>query len=712
MSSISLLRPAPQPAIRPRLAERLLDVAHRRFVGREEPCAAFEEALGVARLPYSVLFVSGPGGIGKTTLLHEFRYRCRKHGISAVYVDARNVEATPRGFITALDEAMHIGEGTSALEVLHEAPGRQVILIDTFEQLASLERWFFTQFLPHLTVEVLVVITGRTAPSPLWRTDPGWGPLLRLLELNNFGSEESSTYLAQSGVPAQHHQAIYRSTHGHPLALALMASVFEQRHEMSFTSAAEPDLIKALLDRFVMKVPSPAHRTALEACAMVHYMSELLLAEMSGLPEAHDLFAWLRGLSFMESSPYGLAPHNLARDALAADLRWRNPDWYAELHRRARAFYNRRLAETHGRNQQRVLSDYMYLHRNNPAIQPFLDWQETGSSVPDLPGEADWTALRAMVAHHEGAAAADLAAYWFERQPQGVLVFRDDRGEPAGFIAMVALQEVTDEDRAIDPAIEAACRHLEAHAALRSGERATYFRFWMARDSYQGVSAIQSLLFLKMAQHYLTTPDLVFSFFPCADPGFWAPFCAYAELESLPGAGFELGGNRYGVFGHDWRAVPPTLWLDHLAEREVASSDEGARPVPSRPKESLLVLSEEDFRRAVRDALRAYARPYALAGNPLLRSRMVARVLGAEDEQENRIETLRALLRAAWEQLDSSPRLQKGYRALDRAYFRPAPSQEAAAELLGLPYSTYRRHLKFGVGELTGLLWSRELDRG
>ncbi len=48
-------------------------------------------------------------------------------------------------------------------------------------------------------------------------------------------------------------------------------------------------------------------------------------------------------------------------------------------------------------------------------------------------------------------------------------------------------------------------------------------------------------------------------------------------------------------------------------------------------------------------------------------------------------------------------------RALDRTYLRPAPTQEAAADLLGLPFSTYRGHLTRGVERVVDWLWQREL---
>jgi hypothetical protein len=51
----------------------------------------------------------------------------------------------------------------------------------------------------------------------------------------------------------------------------------------------------------------------------------------------------------------------------------------------------------------------------------------------------------------------------------------------------------------------------------------------------------------------------------------------------------------------------------------------------------------------------------------------------------------------------------KLYRALYHTYLQPAATQELAAELLDLPFSTYRRHLKASIERLTALLWQQEL---
>ncbi|MFC8381890.1 hypothetical protein [Nocardia sp. NPDC057272] len=52
---------------------------------------------------------------------------------------------------------------------------------------------------------------------------------------------------------------------------------------------------------------------------------------------------------------------------------------------------------------------------------------------------------------------------------------------------------------------------------------------------------------------------------------------------------------------------------------------------------------------------------------------------------------------------------EKLYRVLDRTYLRPAPTQERAAELLGLPFSTYRRHLTQGIERVIAKMWQIEL---
>jgi hypothetical protein len=504
------------------------------------------------------------------------------------------------------------------------------------------------------------------------------------------------------------HRTVLDFTHGYPLALSLVADVFAQKGDIQFQPDAVPDVIKALLEKFVQQVPSTAHRMALEACALVRLTTEALLARMLGMPDVHELFDWLRELSFIEPGQQGLFPHDLAREVLIADLRWRNPDWYAELHGRARTYYTSRLEQTQGQEQHRILFDYIFLHRDNPAVRPRFTWQENSTLLTDSFRETDKPALLRMVTEYEGEESARLAAYWLGRQPQGVLVFRDAQQQPAGFVMMVALHQASNEDLTVDPAARSTWHYLQNHAPLRTNEGATLFRFWMARETYQTTSPTQSLIFINFVQHHRLTAGLAFTFFPCAEPEDWAAMFAYADLARLPEADFEVGGRRYGVYGHDWRVLPMKAWQALLAQREIAASAQAI--ASSQVTEPLVVLSQADFMGAVRDALRDFSRPDALQNNPLLRSRLVMEKVAVTAEGTEAIAALQGLLREAAESLEASPRDAKCYRALYHTYLHPAPTQEQAAELLNLPFSTFRRHLKNGITRVAEILWHQEIN--
>ncbi|UOY03655.1 hypothetical protein [Blastococcus sp. PRF04-17] len=72
-------------------------------------------------------------------------------------------------------------------------------------------------------------------------------------------------------------------------------------------------------------------------------------------------------------------------------------------------------------------------------------------------------------------------------------------------------------------------------------------------------------------------------------------------------------------------------------------------------------------------------------------------------------ETLADLLVAATDTLAADPRDAKLHRVAATTFFRGVPTQEAAAERLGLPFSTYRRHLGAAIERITAWLWEREL---
>ena len=146
-------------------------------------------------------------------------------------------------------------------------------------------------------------------------------------------------------------------------------------------------------------------------------------------------------------------------------------------------------------------------------------------------------------------------------------------------------------------------------------------------------------------------------------------------------------------------------WL-HVKASLAAEPNLAKQPTTFSQAPSLLVLSQPEFADAVRKALRDYAHTDELATNPLMQSRpgRGCRPAGLLAE------ALRALIREAVASLAENPKDIKFHRAIWHTYIEPAPTQERAAELLGLPFNTYRYHLANGIERITDWLWQRELN--
>ncbi len=167
----------------PSLGERLTAVRHRQFVGRAPELALFQAALSAQEPPFQVIFVHGPGGVGKTTLLAEFARLCAESEARACYLDARNFEPTPEAFMAAWRAALNLPDDQSLLHTLAQQASHQVILIDTSELLAPLDNWLRDVYFPQLPENTLVILAGREPPAAAWHSDAGWQTLIRILPL-------------------------------------------------------------------------------------------------------------------------------------------------------------------------------------------------------------------------------------------------------------------------------------------------------------------------------------------------------------------------------------------------------------------------------------------------------------------------------------------------------------------------------------------------
>jgi hypothetical protein len=665
------------------LGRRLEAAREMAFVGREEELGVFHAALYGGGC--GVLYVHGPGGIGKSALLRRFAHEAAVAGRPVSMVDGRTVGPSPAAFEA---EAERVLGGADA-----------VLLVDNFARIQGLEGWLRERFLPRVPIGALVVIAGRYPPDLRWQADPGWAGALEVLPLRDLRAEDAQALMDFCGVMAELREPLLAFAGGHPLALLLGAAVAVKDGGASRRWVPHQDVVATLLDQLVGELPSAAHRLALEICAHAYMTTEALLR--AALPEdAGRLFRWLRQLPFVESSSLGLFPHDMVRELLEADLRWRDPEGYAVMHDRIHAHLADKVRTASDADMLGAVAALLYLYRHNGALAELHGRHDEGEFQEEALRKEDVGTLLRVARTAEGTASAACAAFWTERQPEAFRLYRRaETGEVVAFSAWLRLVEQDEQELAADPIVAAAWAHARATRPLRAGEHLVVSRVWVL-PQYRGNSPVMEVIQWRVIGNCLRAERMAWSYIAIRRPNQAWVRClrryGMRETSEQP----RLGDDTYTLCVHDWRAVPAQAWLAQMNQPLV----EGVADGPGAATAGLVVLSQAEFAGAVRKALRQLSRPGALAASPLARTRLVAERAGQDPST-----ALGDLLRQAIDDLREDPRSVKFHRALSVTFLHGTPTQELAAEQLGLPFTTYRRHLTSGIERICADLWHREL---
>ncbi|TMR10465.1 hypothetical protein ETD86_39350 [Nonomuraea turkmeniaca] len=544
----------------------------------------------------------------------------------------------------------------------------------------------------------------------------------QVLALGDLRPVEAQALVDSCGVPVESRGPLLAFAGGHPLALLLGAAVAVKDGGASRRWVPDQDVVATLLDQLVGELPSAAHRHALEICAHAYMTTEELLR--AALPrDAGALFGWLRRLPFVESCRLGLFPHDVVRELLEADLRWRDPQGYAVMHDRIHAHLAAKVRTASDGDVPGAVAALLYLHRDSGASSDFHrgvrrgrhdggEFQEEVLRQQDL-----GTLLR--VATAEGAASARCAAFWAERRPEAFRLYRRaETGEVVAFSAWLRLAELDEQELAADPIVAAAWAHARATTPLRAGEHLAVSRLW-ALPPERGHSPVMDVIQWRMIGTCLRAERMAWSYIAARHPDQAWVEClrryGMRDIDEQP----RLDDDTYTLLVHDWRAVPAQAWLERMNHLLAA----GPAGDPNAATTELAVLTEAEFAEAVRKALRQLSRPDALAASPLTRTWLIteqarqarknpARQAGQAGQNPARQDPATALgnlLRQAIDDLRQDPRSVKLHRALTATYLRGTPTQELAAEQLRLPFTTYRRHLTAGIQRLCADLWHQEL---
>src|SRR5689334_7767936 len=177
-------------------------------VGRERELAALQGLLRRGEGPV-VVFVSGPGGIGKSAVAAGAAATVDHRSL---VLDGRAFEPTPAGFLEALARALDrpaVGSAAAAATALDRADVGTLV-VDSYERL-------------NLPADLTTVLVGRRPPNAAWRTAAGWRQLVAELAVGPLTDTDARLLVERRGLPTEAVAKVVRYGRGHPLALEMLA---------------------------------------------------------------------------------------------------------------------------------------------------------------------------------------------------------------------------------------------------------------------------------------------------------------------------------------------------------------------------------------------------------------------------------------------------------------------------------------------------------
>jgi hypothetical protein len=585
-------------------------------------------------------------------LLREAARRARSIGRSVISMDGRDLGPAPGMLEAALKDA-----------TLQERP---LVLLDSYEFMTALDSCLRHELLPELPDQAMVIIAGRGDPDPGWFAG-GWEAVTARLDLTALAPRDARRLLAARGLTDSRVPAIIDWAAGSPLALALAAEAAIADPGWNASSAADrPDILRALLHRLVETEMRDIRPSALGIAVVARTTTPDLVRAVLPGEDADAEYRQLAELTITDRIGAGITMHELARKALLADLRQRNPQLERDLRRRIVDYLYGRAQN----GESQLMIDMAHLVES-PLVRWGFGWHGNVSFRVDSVRPGDESRIGQLTTDYDSLW-WELTRRFFIEAPDRVAVARDLSDTICGYLVSMS-QSTAPAFADHDPLAGPWLAHARHNAALGDSV------LWHAAVDFTGQGTVQAMLGIAGILRSGAS-SARFAYLPIDPrlPGaleFAGAVGAkhLAELDARIGDRViqchRLDYGPGGMFSYIRAQIYAEIGLPPPAQPEPVVADPGT----------------------VRQALKDFRVPRELARSPLATGTAVL----------ERAESVRNLLRKAAEEAFGDSESEKLlYRVLVAGYIEPMRSHEEAASKLCLSRAAYFRRLKTAVVRL------------
>ncbi|WP_166241557.1 helix-turn-helix transcriptional regulator [Paenibacillus turpanensis] len=320
------------------IGEQIEDWQDAGFVGRAFELQLFEQyLLNLQSKRERIINIHGTGGMGKSQLLGQFRKAVQRHGFIHAAVNLRDYGNNPLSFcrqLTAqIEPSLRMTEALTeeqCINLINEKAARQIVvfLLDQYEEAGTIDSWLREQWLPRLSIGVLIIISGRYPLEGPWKHSTALQRLIVSLPVTELTYEDTAAYLNIHGIRDETIvDTVWMKTLGHPLSLSMLLPC-AMKGILDFDEVQGG--LHSIIHQWLQETDHDELRQLVMAASVPRTFQQELLSSLLGKELPYSLFEQLIRLSFVMRTARGWHLHDLVRECIRSMFQERMPDTFEQ----------------------------------------------------------------------------------------------------------------------------------------------------------------------------------------------------------------------------------------------------------------------------------------------------------------------------------------------------------------------------------------------